>query len=267
MEQRKETEIKYYDKGAENILKDSDWSGDFEGFNPLVLESFQFFYSLLQRHCKDKIVLDFGCGNGVHSIFPLEAGAQKIFGIDLSSKSLEVAKKRVQAKGFADRTEFKLADCEETGFSNDSFDVIMDGGTFSSLDIKNTYAEIVRILKPGGYLIGIETFGHNPLTNFKRKINKLIGKRTDWAEGHIFNNEYIKMAGNFFEDISVNYFHPLSWAAFPFLNLPGGKFLLSFLQRADKILLKFPFLRKYSFKVVFIFSKPKKNYKSSIISH
>jgi ubiquinone/menaquinone biosynthesis C-methylase UbiE len=258
MEQRKETEIKYYDKGAGNILKDTDWRGDLEGFNPLALGSFQFFYSLLEKYCKDKIVLDFGCGNGIHSLFPLKAGAVKVIGIDLSSVSLEVARKRAQVKGFADKMEFKLADCEATDFPNNSFDVIMDGGTFSSLDMTETYPEIRRILKPDGYLIGIETFGHNPLTNLKRKINKLTGKRTGWAEAHIFNNEYLKMADNFFEDIKIYYFHPLSWAAFPFLNMFGGKALLSFLEWVDKILLKFPFLRKYSFKVVFVFSKPKK---------
>ncbi len=106
--------------------------------------------------------------------------------------------------------------------------------------------------------MGIETFGHNPFTNLKRKINKLIGKRTGWAAEHIFQMEDLKKAKNYFNKIEVHYFHLISWLAFPFLNLPGGKLLLKSLEFIGKILLGLPFLRKYAFKVVFIFSEPKK---------
>jgi len=39
--------------------------------------------------------------------------------------------------------------------------------------------------------------------------------------------------------------------------LPGGKFLLKSLEAIEKPFLKIPLLRKYAFKVVFVFSKPK----------
>ena len=70
MESRKQKEIEYYDKQAENWLKENPnkiQAGDFEGFNPLVLSSFQFLYKLLSRNCPKKTILDYGCGNGVHS--------------------------------------------------------------------------------------------------------------------------------------------------------------------------------------------------------
>ncbi|MDD2696910.1 MAG: hypothetical protein PHE52_02000, partial [Candidatus Pacebacteria bacterium] len=112
--------------------------------------------------------------------------------------------------------------------------------------------------KPDGVLIGIETFGHNPLTNLKRKINKLIGKRTGWAAEHILRMEDLERAKSYFNKIEVHFFHLISWLAFPFLNLPGGKLLLKLLEFIDKILLRLPFLRKYAFKVVFVFSQPNK---------
>ncbi|PIU24464.1 hypothetical protein COT12_00910, partial [Candidatus Berkelbacteria bacterium CG08_land_8_20_14_0_20_39_8] len=77
-------------------------------------------------------------------------------------------------------------DCEKMEFPDNLFDIIFDGGTFSSIDLVKAYPELSRVLKPDGFLIGIETFGHNPFTNLKRKINKLIGKRTEWATAHIF---------------------------------------------------------------------------------
>ena len=150
-------------------------------------------------------------------------------------------------------------DCEKMGFPENYFDIIFDGGTFSSIDINKAYPELSRILKPQGFLLGIETFGHNPFTNLKRKINKLIGKRTNWAAEHIFKIKDLEKAKDYFNKVDVYYFHLISWLAFPFLNLPGGKFLLKFLETMEKILFKIRLLRKYAFKVVFIFSEPKKN--------
>jgi ubiquinone/menaquinone biosynthesis C-methylase UbiE len=255
MEDRKQKEVEYYDRRVEEKRKDG---GDFEGFNPLFLDSFQFLYDLLRKNCQGKTVLDYGCGNGIHSAFLVKAGAEKVIGIDLSEKSLEVAEKRVVEAGVAGKVEYRIMDCEKLEFSSDSFDVILDGGTFSSLDLEKAFPELARVLKPEGCLVGIETFGHNPFTNLKRKLNKITGKRTGWAEGHIFSEKYLEMAKNYFDEISVYYFHIISWAAFPFLKIPGGKIVLEILEFFDKMLKLIPFLRKYGFKVVFIFRKPKK---------
>lgn len=137
-------------------------------------------------------------------------------------------------------------------------DIIFDGGTFFSLDLNKAYPELARVLKTDGFLLGIETFGHNPFTNFKRKINKVTGKRTGWATEHILKQEDLKLAKRYFKKVEVNFFHLISWTIFPFLGVPGGKILLKILEFTDNILLKAPFLRKYAFKTVFVFSCPKK---------
>ena len=255
-EERQRKEIEYYDKQSAKV-SGGPASADFEGFLPQRLASFQFCYKLLRDSCQGKIVLDFGCGNGVHSIFPAKKGAEKVIGIDLSEKSLQLARERIKKEGMEDKVEFILMDCEKMDFPDNSFDVIFDGGTFSSLDVKNAFPELARVLKPQGYLLGIETFGHNPFTNLKRKINKVLGKRTGWAAEHIFKMKDLEMAEKYFNKIEVYYFHLISWLAFPFLDLPGGKALLKLLEFIDKILLRLPFLRKYAFKVVFVFSSPR----------
>ena len=261
MELRKQKEIEYYNQQAEKNLRavsEKKWRGDFEGFNPLALSSFEFCYQWLKKNCLNKIVLDYGCGNGIHSLFPIKCGAKKVIGIDLSEKSLEIARKKIGKEGSVDKVEFLKMDCEKMEFQDNSFDIIFDGGTFSSLDLKRAFPELARVLKPDGFLIGIETFGHNPFTNLKRKLNKIRGKRTEWAIEHVFNQSSLKFAQNYFNEIEVKYFHLISWVAFPVLNLPGAKFFLEFLEAIDKALLQIPFLRKYAFKVVFIFSEPKK---------
>ena len=261
MELRKEKEVEYYNKKAEEFLKEKPqekWLGDFEGFEPQTLSSFRFCYKLLKENCRDKIVLDYGCGNGIHSVFPAKMGAKKVIGIDLSEKSLAITRERTKRAGLEERIEFLKMDCEKMDFPDNYFDIIFDGGTFSSLDLKLAYPELTRVLKPEGILIGIETFGHNPLANLKRKINKLTGKRTKWAAEHIFQIKDLERAKNYFNKIETNFFHLISWMTFPFLSLPGVKFLFKIAEIKDRILLKIPFLRKYAFKIVFVFSLPKK---------
>lgn len=275
MEERKQKEIEYYDKKAEEFskdynppsassqpavgpLSDKKWLGDFEGFEPQNLESFRFCYNFLKENCRDKIILDYGCGNGIHSIPLAKFRAKKIIGIDLSEKSLKIARERVKRLGLEDKVEFILMDCEKMEFPDNYFDIIFDGGTFSSLDLNNVFPELVRVLKPGGKVIGIETFGHNPIANLKRKLNKVSGKRTEWAESHIFQKEDLKEAEKYFEKIEVCYFHIVSFLAIPFLKMPGGKIFLKAMEALDKILFLIPFLTKYAFKVIFTFSLPKK---------
>ena len=261
VEERKEKETEYYNRRAEEWLKEKgekDLRTDFEGFNPYLLSSYAFCYKILKNHCQDKRVLDYGCGNGIHSIPLAKIGAKKVIGIDLSEKSLEIARGRVRKEGLEEKIEFLKMDCEKVEFPENFFDIIFDGGTFSSLDLKLALPELARVLRPEGCLIGIETFGHNPFTNLKRKVNKITGKRTEWAAEHIFRMEDLETVKDYFNKVEVNFFHLVSWLAFPFLNLPGGKLLLKLLEFIDKILLGIPFLRKYAFKIVFVFSEPKK---------
>jgi len=95
---------------------------------------------------------------------------------------------------------FQIMDCEKTKFPDNTFDIVFDFGTLSSINIKKVVPEIIRILKPVGALICIETLGHNPIINFKRQINVLLGQRTRWASSHI-------MKLNNWEFIEENIFH------------------------------------------------------------
>ncbi len=261
MEPRKQKEIEYYDEKANEWLEKPDGKNgqmDFEGFDPLVLSSYKFCYRWLAENCKNKTILDYGCGNGIHSIPLARMGAKKVVGIDLSEKSLEIAEERVKKENLKDKVEFLKMDCEKMEFPDNYFNIIFDGGTFSSLDLQKVYPELARVLKPDGFLLGIETLGHNPITNLKRKVNKILGKRTAWASSHIFKIKDLEEAKKYFAKIETRFFHLISWIIFPFLKLPGAKFLLKLLEKIENFLLKMPFLRKYAFKVVFIFSKPKK---------
>lgn len=258
MEERKRKEIEYYDAGARRQLVEQ--GKDFEGFSPSVLASYQFLYKVAAPLVAGKKVLDYGCGNGVHSGFLAEHASQ-VVGIDLSEASLEVARKVHST--IADRVSFIKMDCEALEFLDQSFDVVFDGGTFSSLDFSKAIGEITRVLNPNGTLVGIETFGHNPFANAKRILNRLSGKRTAWAASHIITQKEIEVLQQQFEEVEVHYFHLVSLFVFPFLRLPGSNFVLQFAERIDTALFSFPFLQKYAFKAVFICKNPRHDKKNS----
>ncbi|MBI2484243.1 class I SAM-dependent methyltransferase [Candidatus Uhrbacteria bacterium] len=259
MEPRKEKEIAHYDTHARQWLSShaslDTGGGDFEGFHPSILSSYRHCYDLLARYAKGKSVLDFGCGNGVHLPY-LASLAASVTGIDLSEASLAIARRRIANLPVREHIQLKKMDCEHLEFPDNSFDVVFDGGVFSSLDFERALSEIARVLKPDGILIGIETFGHNPLTNLKRKFNEKKGKRTAWAAQHILTTSSLQKTRQYFANIDVRYFHLLSWLAFPLIGKPGGVAMLRFLELCDALLLTIPFLKKYAFKIVVVCQQP-----------
>ena len=261
MEQRKEQEISHYDKLAKDwqeSKKENKWDADAEYLAHGIFASYQFLDAWLKNNVKKNYtLLDYGCGNGIHTILPAKLGA-KVTGIDLSKESLAIARQRAKKERVQARTTFLQMDCEVLDFKDDTFDIILDGGTFSSLDLQKAIPELARVLKPEGTLIAIETFGHNPLTNLKRNINKLLGRRTGWAVDHIVKTKEITLIKQHFATVDVHYFHLISLLAFPFLSLPGGKLLLKLLEKIDSLFLRLSFLRRYAFKVVIIASQAKK---------
>ncbi len=260
-EDRKQQEISYYDELAQKWQQKSStdkWQTDAHLLRHNDYSSYGCFDALIKKYCHDKKVLDYGCGTGIHSLAPLKYGAKEVIGIDLSEESLKIARQRAEKEGLANKTQFIKMDCEKLEFPDNDFDIILDGGAFSSLDLDKALSELARVLKPDGKLIGIETFGHNPLTNLKRKLNFIRGTRTKWALNHIFKVDDLERAKKYFGQIKVKYFHLAVLFAMPFRKIPGMIVVIKLLDKFDSLLLKIPFLQKYGFKIVFVFSQPKK---------
>jgi len=69
----------------------------------------KFFKDALEKHAKDKIVLDMGSGTGILSFYALAAGAKFVYCVDMSPKSCLITEK-VLSKHF-DSRRFKVLNC------------------------------------------------------------------------------------------------------------------------------------------------------------
>ena len=264
MEIRKEEEVAHYDRLAREWQGHPALSVDIEKTDVMKMASYQKLYELLRQYVPGKKVLDYGCGHGMHTIELARMGTKEVVGIDLSEESLKIAEERIQLLDPRSQILFKRMDAEALEFSNNSFDIVFDGGTFSSIELTKGLREIHRVLKPGGLLIGIETLGHHPLANLKRWLNKKRVIRTTWAASHIMKMSDFEIAKKHFRLEQVHFFHFISLLTIPFLHLPSsvplmepsGILLDKITSGVDRLLFKiFPFLKKYAFKAVFVFKK------------
>lgn len=97
-------------------------------------------------------ILDVGCGGGrtVHKMAQLAPNG-KIFGIDISKKSVEISRKTNFQLIKEGRVEISNGSVSQLPYSDNMFDLVT---TFESHyfwpDIVNDMKEILRVLKPGG---------------------------------------------------------------------------------------------------------------------
>jgi len=230
----------------------SVFSGSADKVNENATKYFYTMVSQVQEEIGRGKLLDYGCGTGEKAVQAIKDNW--IFsGIDISEKSIAQAKKIYCNLA---NVSFQVMDCEQTKFADNTFDIVFDFGTFSSINIKKAVPEIIRILKPDGALICIETLGHNPIINFKRQINVLLGKRTRWASSHIMKMHNWKLIEEKFISTKIRHFNLLAVLFSPFMRVFPTDIstkIIKYLWSADDLILKSPFIKKYAFKTVACF--------------
>ncbi len=103
---------------------------------------FRVMDSLLPKKHLGK-VLDIGCGAG-YIIFRLDKHFDELYGIDMSEKSIALAKT-------LSRANFQVANAEKLPFSDAMFDCVVSTDAFEHIpDDKAAVKEVKRVLKPGG---------------------------------------------------------------------------------------------------------------------
>jgi ubiquinone/menaquinone biosynthesis C-methylase UbiE len=108
-------------------------------------------------------ILDFGCGDGMMTGFVAQTFKNaKVFGVDPSSKSIDIARKNYPHATF-DVSDSKIP------LPSGQFDLVCAAGVFHHIPFNEHQSylnEIFRVLKPGGTFVMFELNPLNPGTQF-----------------------------------------------------------------------------------------------------
>lgn len=100
-------------------------------------------------------VLDVGCGlGGVDVALVRQHGAGSVIGIDVEQRLIDAANDRARRLGLADRITYRLVEPGSLPFADATFDVVFSKDAIIHVRDKGAlYAEVFRVLRPGGHVL------------------------------------------------------------------------------------------------------------------
>lgn len=119
---------------------------------------------ILAENVAGKRVLVPGCGFGEDAIRLALLGAQ-VSAFDLSAESIDIAAARAAAEDVA--VDFAVMPSESLTYPDKSFDLVLFVDILHHVDIAATMAEIARVLRPGGAIIGDELYTSSKLQRIR----------------------------------------------------------------------------------------------------
>ncbi|WP_437371966.1 bifunctional demethylmenaquinone methyltransferase/2-methoxy-6-polyprenyl-1,4-benzoquinol methylase UbiE [Maribacter litoralis] len=156
-------------------------------------------------------ILDIATGTGDLAIALTKTGARKIVGLDISPGMLEVGKEKVTNKNLDSTIEMVVGDSENLVFENNTFDAVtVSFGVRNFETLETGMAEILRVLKPNGTLVVLETSvpTKTPYKQgysfYTKNILPLIGKifsKDDSAYGYLSESASVFPHGESFNNI------------------------------------------------------------------
>ncbi|MBK8845075.1 MAG: bifunctional demethylmenaquinone methyltransferase/2-methoxy-6-polyprenyl-1,4-benzoquinol methylase UbiE [Bacteroidetes bacterium] len=107
---------------------------------------------------KPKSILDIATGTGDFAFESFNRiKPDRLVGVDISGKMLDVARKKLEKKNIGNRITFLQGDAEALNFESNTFDAATVAfGVRNFENLEKGLAEINRVLKPGGLLIVLE---------------------------------------------------------------------------------------------------------------
>ncbi|MCL6294169.1 bifunctional demethylmenaquinone methyltransferase/2-methoxy-6-polyprenyl-1,4-benzoquinol methylase UbiE [Jejuia spongiicola] len=137
-------------------------SGDYDGLNRVISFGIDIKWRKkvvkLVKEKQPETILDIATGTGDLAINLAETNATKIIGLDISSGMLDIGKEKIKKKGLEQKIEMVLGDSENMPFDDNTFDAITVAfGVRNFETLENGLKEILRVLKPSGNFVILET--------------------------------------------------------------------------------------------------------------
>lgn len=107
---------------------------------------------------KPENILDIATGTGDLAISLTSTNAKEIIGLDISDGMLEVGRKKISSKNLDGIISMVIGDSEDLPFEDNTFDAITVAfGVRNFEHLEKGLAEILRVLKPNGIFVILET--------------------------------------------------------------------------------------------------------------
>ena len=138
-------------------------SGEYDGLNRMISLGLDQKWrdNVVQMVAAQQpdVIMDIATGTGDLVIKMAEkTNASRLVGLDISSGMLEVGKIKVKKEKLDDRIEMVLGDSENLQFDDGTFDAItVSYGVRNFENLEKGLSEILRVLKPSGILVILET--------------------------------------------------------------------------------------------------------------
>lgn len=100
----------------------------------------------ISQYCKDKRVLDLGCGGGTYTAI-IDKYSNRVLGLDISRGMLSYAKNKHPSLDLA------LADAHRIPLKDESMDIVVCIGLFEYVERATVSEKINKVLKPNGICI------------------------------------------------------------------------------------------------------------------
>ena len=127
-------------------------------------------------------VLDVASGTGESACFLQAKFGAQVTGVDISERMLKRARKTAAERNL--QIEFKQGDAHNLPFEENHFDAAISECTVCLLEKGRAIREMVRIVKPGGY-VGLHDvcWKDNTPERFKQRLAEFEGERPETLEG------------------------------------------------------------------------------------
>lgn len=149
-------------------------------------------------------ILDIATGTGDLAINLSQTSASKIIGLDISDGMLQVGRKKIEKLKLDSKIEMVFGDSENIPFENNSFDAVTVAfGVRNFETLEKGLSEILRVLKPGGIFVVLETS---------------VPTKTPFKQGyHFYSTKILPVIGKIFSKDKLAYkYLSDSAAAFPY---------------------------------------------------
>jgi len=130
----------------------------------------KLYQQLFQEHYdqEGQTILDLGCGTGNNSIRLAKLGFS-VTGIDISSKSIQVAERKAREENID--IIFRVEDAEAMTFKPNTFDICFCGAILHHFqNLENVAKELFRITRKGGIVCSYDPNALHPYPYFTHNI-------------------------------------------------------------------------------------------------